>query len=162
MYRVRPYEKVSGSANLLYEKWNEICKLSLRSYSPKRFKKNITKMVEEFDSLETVRQHKPKVGLVGEILVKYHPTANNDIVSLVEAEGAEAVVPDLIDFLLYSLLGLSLNIGTWRGGESKLWVEERSLGLLSFTAALPRKCWQKAGALHHLNSFRNWLEMPPS
>ncbi|WP_461363075.1 acyl-CoA dehydratase activase-related protein [Candidatus Darwinibacter acetoxidans] len=107
LYRVRPYEKVSGSANLLYEKWNEICKLSLRSYSPKRFKKNITKMVEEFDSLETVRQHKPKVGLVGEILVKYHPTANNDIVSLVEAEGAEAVVPDLIDFLLYSLLGLS-------------------------------------------------------
>ena len=44
---------------------------------------------------------------MGEILVKYHPTANNDIVSLVEAEGAEAVVPDLIDFLLYSLFGFS-------------------------------------------------------
>jgi len=107
LYRVRPYEKVPGSANLLYEKWNEICRLSLRSLAPQRFKKTTARMVEEFDSLETVGMEKPRVGLVGEILVKYHPTANNDIVSLVEAEGAEAVVPDLIDFLLYSLFGLS-------------------------------------------------------
>ena len=107
LHRVRPYEKVPGSANLLYEKWHEICRLSLRSLSPQRFKKNIAKIVEEFDTLETVGREKPRVGLVGEILVKYHPTANNDIVSLVEAEGAEAVIPDLIDFLLYSLLGLT-------------------------------------------------------
>ena len=46
---------------------------------------------------------KPKVGIVGEILVKFHPTANNDVVSLVENEGAEAVVPDLADFFLYEL-----------------------------------------------------------
>jgi predicted nucleotide-binding protein (sugar kinase/HSP70/actin superfamily) len=45
---------------------------------------------------------KPKVGVVGEILVKFHPTANNNIVELLEGEGAEVVVPDLIDFFSYS------------------------------------------------------------
>lgn len=105
LYRVRPYEKVPGSANDLYEKWAIICEDSMRSYSLKTFKANITNIVQEFDALETVEKITPKVGLVGEILVKYHPTANNDVVSLVEAEGAEAVVPELVDFFLYSLLG---------------------------------------------------------
>lgn len=104
LYRVRPYEKVLGSANALYEKWAKICEQSLQLY-PKKFKDNIIHIVEEFDAFDTMEKTKPKVGLVGEILVKYHPTANNDVVSLVEAEGAEAVVPELVDFFLYSLLG---------------------------------------------------------
>ena len=44
---------------------------------------------------------KPRVGVVGEILVKFLPAANNYLVELLESEGAEAVVPDLLDFLLY-------------------------------------------------------------
>ena len=58
--------------------------------------------MEAFDALpidETLR--KPRVGVVGEILVKYMPLANNHLVDLLEAEGAEAVVPDLMDFLNY-------------------------------------------------------------
>ncbi len=105
LLRVRPYEKVTGSANELYEKWVKICKKSLRLARPVVFKKNIMKIVEEFDDFATIKKMKPKVGLVGEILVKYHPTANNDVVSLVEEEGAEAVVPDLIDFFMYSAFG---------------------------------------------------------
>lgn len=101
LYRVRPYEKVKGSANALYEKWVEICKTSLRSSSFKNFKKNVTNIIREFDDLEILEVLKPKVGLVGEILVKFHPTANNSIVDVIEAEGAEAVMPDLTDFLLY-------------------------------------------------------------
>ena len=46
---------------------------------------------------------KPRVGIVGEILVKYMPLANNHLVELLEREGAEAVVPDLIDFMNYCL-----------------------------------------------------------
>jgi predicted nucleotide-binding protein (sugar kinase/HSP70/actin superfamily) len=44
---------------------------------------------------------KPKVGLVGEILVKFHPVANNDIIGLLESEGCEVVVPDLMGFFYY-------------------------------------------------------------
>ncbi len=117
LYRVRPYEKVKGSADALYNKWVELCKKSLTSDSPRRFARNLRAMVQEFEELPLRDIKKPKVGLVGEILVKYHPTANNDIVSIVENEGAEAVVPDLIDFLLYSLFGLGFKYrylsGTW-------------------------------------------------
>jgi predicted CoA-substrate-specific enzyme activase len=106
LYRVRPYERIKGSADMLYEKWAEICKESLKCAGRKAFKQIIRQVVKEFDELEITNQVKPKVGLVGEILVKFHPTANNDVVRIVEAEGAEAVMPGLTDFLLYSAYGL--------------------------------------------------------
>ncbi|MGE5630617.1 MAG: acyl-CoA dehydratase activase-related protein [Caulobacteraceae bacterium] len=106
LYRVRPYERIKGSANKLYEKWAGICVESLKHANRKIFKGNINNIVKEFDELEIVNEVKPKVGLVGEILVKFHPTANNNVVNVVEAEGAEAVMPGLTDFLLYSAYGL--------------------------------------------------------
>ncbi len=102
LYRVRPYEKFPGSANLLYDYWVKKCQESLMNGSRKEHSENIRQIVADFDSLELYEDLvKPKVGVVGEILVKFHPTANNNIVELLEAEGAEAVVPDLTDFLLY-------------------------------------------------------------
>ncbi len=106
LYRVRPYERVEGSANKLYEKWAGICLESLKSANRKVFKETVKEIVKEFSELEIINKVKPKVGLVGEILVKFHPTANNNVVDLVESEGAEAVMPGLTDFLLYSAYGL--------------------------------------------------------
>jgi len=102
LYATRPYETVPGNANALYEKWNEICKKSIHNGKRSEFKRNIFGMVNEFDNLPLLDKKLPRVGVVGEILVKYHPTANNDIVNLLEREGAEVVVPDLLDFFLYS------------------------------------------------------------
>jgi len=102
LYRTRPYEAEPGAANALYEKWNNICQKAVRTGSLRTFKENCYAIVREFDKLPLRDITLPRVGVVGEILVKYHPTANNDIVSLLENEGAEAVVPDLIDFVLYS------------------------------------------------------------
>ncbi|KJS86200.1 MAG: 2-hydroxyglutaryl-CoA dehydratase [Peptococcaceae bacterium BICA1-8] len=102
LYKVRPYEKVPGSANKLYKYWVDRCQEALSSGGKSKYKENIFNIVKDFDSLEIYEDLvKPKVGVVGEILVKFHPTANNNIVELLEAEGAEAVVPDLIDFFLY-------------------------------------------------------------
>jgi predicted CoA-substrate-specific enzyme activase len=101
LLRVRPYEKVKGSANALYESWVVKCKESVRSGNLKTFKEYVNAIVEDFDNLELIDVVKPRVGLVGEILVKFHPTANNNVVEVVEREGAEAVVPDLMDFLMY-------------------------------------------------------------
>lgn len=101
LYRTRPYEKEPGSANALYRKWNEVCKKAVRRASVSEYRQNIRKIVNEFDTLPLLDIKKPRVGLVGEILVKFHPTANNFVVDLIESEGAEAVMPDLLDFLLY-------------------------------------------------------------
>ena len=103
LYKTRPYEKVKGSANALHEKWKKIAIESVKKANKKQFKKNIQNIVKEFDELELADIKKPKVGIVGEILVKFMPLANNFIVELLEEEGAEAVCPDLIDFFMYSL-----------------------------------------------------------
>ena len=102
LYRVRPYEKNPGSANALHEKWRERCVNALTGKGGS-YKRICTEIVADFDRLpidETIQ--KPRVGVVGEILVKYMPLANNHLVELLEREGAEAVVPDLMDFLNYS------------------------------------------------------------
>ena len=101
LYRVRPYEAKPGSANALYESWVERCQENVRDGSITKFRKNVYQIVKEFDKLPILDIKKPRVGLVGEILVKFHPTANNEIVDIVEREGGEAVMPDLIDFFQY-------------------------------------------------------------
>ena len=101
LYRVRPYEKKSGSANALYQSWVQRCQNNIRDGDISTFRKNIATIVHEFDTLPILDIQKPRVGLVGEILVKFHPTANNHIVDIIESEGGEAVMPDLMDFFLY-------------------------------------------------------------
>jgi predicted nucleotide-binding protein (sugar kinase/HSP70/actin superfamily) len=99
LYRVRPYEMEKGSANQLYQKWSDFLKDEVRYISRKRFTENVRKIVEEFNTLPVLEIEKPRVGIVGEILVKYHPVANNFAVDLVESEGGEAIVPGLLNFL---------------------------------------------------------------
>ncbi len=103
VYRMRPYEKEKGATDRLHEKWLKECLdfLSKKHVSFFKFRKMCKQMVEEFDRIELLDIKKPRVGVVGEILVKFSPTANNHVVELLEKEGAEAVVPDLMDFLLY-------------------------------------------------------------
>lgn len=102
LHRTRPYEAVPGSANRLFRKWVELCRQSLREGNKKAFKENVHLIVEDFDSLPLKEAARPRVGVVGEILVKYHPAANNNVVELLEREGAEVIIPDLLDFFLYS------------------------------------------------------------
>ena len=103
LYRTRPYEDVPGSANQLYEKWNEIAGQKLLKKLPAHaYHKLIKDIIRDFDNLPLKPIKKPRVGVVGEILVKFHPTANNQIVETIEREGAECVMPDLTDFFFYS------------------------------------------------------------
>lgn len=103
LYHTRPYEMVPGEANQVYERLNLKCKKFLMQKHPSwsSFKRLCNEIVYEFDHILVHNESKPKVGIVGEILVKFSPSANNGLVDLLEAEGAEAVVPDLMDFLLY-------------------------------------------------------------
>ncbi|MCQ2583258.1 MAG: 2-hydroxyacyl-CoA dehydratase [Treponema sp.] len=103
LYRTRPYEAVQGSANQLYEKWNAIAEEKFATYiSTKEYNKLLKNIIKEFDELPLKPIKKPRVGVVGEILVKFHPTANNQIVETIEREGAECVMPDLLDFFFYT------------------------------------------------------------
>ena len=117
LYRMRPYEKEPGSANALHERLEKKCIAFVAG--PKAtyagYKKLCREIIQEFDRLPITDEKKPRVGVVGEILVKFLPAANNHLVDLLEAEGAEAVVPDLMDFLLYCFYNQNFkaeNLGT--------------------------------------------------
>ena len=104
VYRLRPYEAVPGSVNAMHRKWVKVCQDFLSNGYPSRrkFKRLCREIIGDFDNnIELLDIKKPRVGVVGEILVKFLPAANNYLVDLLESEGAEAVVPDLLDFLLY-------------------------------------------------------------
>jgi predicted CoA-substrate-specific enzyme activase len=103
LYRMRPYEKVKGSADRMHRKWERYCLRFIggRNLSFLRFRKICRSIIHDFDNLPITDEKKPRVGIVGEILVKFSPAANNHLVELLEKEGAEAVVPDLLDFFNY-------------------------------------------------------------
>ncbi|WBW49695.1 acyl-CoA dehydratase activase-related protein [Peptoniphilus equinus] len=97
----RPYEVIKGSTAMLYDRWVSLVK-DESAYTNAKYEANVKAMVREFANLETHRDKKPKVGIVGEILVKYLPAANNYLADKLEAEGAEVIIPDLTDFMMYS------------------------------------------------------------
>jgi predicted CoA-substrate-specific enzyme activase len=103
VYRMRPYEATPGSVDALHKKWlAKIQKfVSAKHISIPKFRKMCVQIIRDFDAIPVLDIKKPRVGVVGEILVKFSPAGNNHLVELLESEGAEAVVPDLIDFMLY-------------------------------------------------------------
>lgn len=129
LYHMRPYEAVKGSANELHKKWEERCREFLTAKNPSYFKyrKMCREIIDDFDRLPITDEVKPKVGIVGEILVKFMPAANNHLVDLLEAEGAEAVVPDLIDFFLYCFKNQDFKVSDL--GFSKSSARKAKLGI---------------------------------
>ena len=106
LYRTRPYEAVPGSANKLFRHHMDLRKKELHTYDLNSYSKVVEEIVHDFDTLPLINDRcKPRVGIVGEILVKFHPTANNNAVEVIESEGCEAVVPGLMDFFFYSMAG---------------------------------------------------------
>ncbi len=121
LYATRPYELVPGSADELHRKWAEICKKAVTKKNPDfaEYRRNIRGIIRDFDALPRVEGLvKPKVGIVGEILVKFSPLANNQIVELLEAEGAEAVMPDLLDFVFYCMYNQGYKRDHFGGSKS--------------------------------------------
>ena len=133
LYRTRPYEKEAGSANALHAKWRDRCVDFFENKKTKyTYKELCFGIVEDFDSLpidEKIRR--PRVGVVGEILVKYMPLANNHVVELLEREGAEAVVPDMIDFFNYSFSGAQYRARYLGGKKSGAALSRAAIGLIA-------------------------------
>ena len=154
LYRVRPYEKEPGTANALHRKWRDICIASLTDPKSKyRYAEVCKGIVRDFDTLpidETLQ--KPHVGVVGEILVKYMPLANNYLVELLEREGAEAVVPDLMDFICYTLYNAQYKHEFL--GTSTMGATVSSIGLRAVRAI-------RAPATHALQESRRFSPSMP-
>ena len=98
----RAYEVNKGETQKLFDNWMEKCKKLLQKSSNKEFKQSIYDIVNDFEKIELDLSHqKPRVGIVGEVLIKYHPFGNNYVADLLEQEGAEVILPDFMGFVKF-------------------------------------------------------------
>ncbi len=132
LYATRPYEKEIGTCDKILEKWHDKIVDNTINFDRKTFKENIKGIVKDFDDVERTDEVKPKVGVVGEILVKYHPNANNDIVGIIEEEGGEAVVLDLIDFFLYGMYSKKFNYERLSGTYKEMKINEVAIKMIEW------------------------------
>ncbi|MBR7076001.1 MAG: 2-hydroxyacyl-CoA dehydratase, partial [Lachnospiraceae bacterium] len=146
IYRMRPYEITPGSVEAVHQKWLKRCQDFIMSKHPSfgTYKRMCREMIEEFDNIPIHEERKPRVGVVGEILVKFAPTANNHLVELLEHEGAEAVVPDLLDFMYYCFYNQIYKAEHL--GMSKKTARNSKLGIeaMNFVRSAPAKALEKS------------------
>lgn len=158
-YKTRPYEAEPGSANALFEKWEAKCIEDVKT--GKNFKKNIYNIVHDFDTLPLLDIEKPRVGIVGEILVKFLPTANNHLVDLLEAEGAEAVCPDLVDFFLYSCYNSNYKVKYFGKSRKSATINNMVIRLLEFYRRHARKALEQSKRfepMQHIETLAEYAE----
>ncbi len=101
-YATRPYEKHKGETNKVYNELEKMCEESLLHSKFGDYKRNINKIVNSFKKIEVYEKDLPKVGIVGEILIKYHTFGNDNLVDKLEKEGVEVCAPELMGFVKYS------------------------------------------------------------
>ena len=100
-YEVTPGESQALADRLTRELADEMAHEKVLSY--RRVKKNYRRIIRAFNAIERKKTNKPRVGIVGEIFVKYSPLGNNNLEEFLVREGAEVVIPGLLDFCLYSI-----------------------------------------------------------
>ena len=103
---IEPYEDHKGDAEKMVEKWIGLLSKQLRKgegLSKSQFGNNAKKIVKDFASIPIHRVPKIKVGVVGEIYVKYAPIANNDLENFLKSQGCEVYVPGIVNFVLFKI-----------------------------------------------------------
>ena len=146
IYRMRPYEKEPGAVEKVHAKWLKKCQdfVSAKHLNPWKFKKMCKEIIEDFDAIPISNIPKPKVGIVGEILVKFAPAANNHLVELLESEGAEAVVPDLLDFMLYCFYNQIYKAEELGTSRKTAMVSRLGIDAVEFLRTPARKAFEKS------------------
>lgn len=149
LYATRPYELEKGSANALADEYSKKADKMVEKGSLTAFRKLIYETVDAFDNLPLVEgMVKPKVGVVGEILVKYHPNANNNIVGVIESEGGEAVVLELIDFFLYGMHSKTFNFKHLSGTRKQMEINKLFVSIIEWLRSPARKALERSKRFH--------------
>ncbi len=145
LYGTRPYEQEPGASEKLLDSWYDRIVDNCLHFSRSRFKKNVNGMIDEFDLIPRTGVIKPRVGVVGEILVKYHPNANNDVVGVIEREGGEAVVLDMIDFFLYGFYNKEYNYENLSGDRKSAHLNRAAIDIVEWLREPVREALNRSG-----------------
>ncbi|MDR2612910.1 MAG: acyl-CoA dehydratase activase-related protein [Deltaproteobacteria bacterium] len=149
----RPYERSRGDAEGLAEEWVGICADAVRRGDRGRFPGLVGRMADAFASLPLDPPGKPRVGVVGEILINFHPEANNQAVALLESEGGQAVLPELADFFLYCFHDDVFRADAMGGGRLRKWLGLWFIRVMERYRRPMREALARHPRFGHLNRF---------
>lgn len=155
LLRTRPYELYTGYAEALYEKWSSKYRKAIASGRGPDHASFIRDTVADFNAVPISGTEKPRVGIVGEILVKYHSGANDRLVDLIEASGGEAVLTDIASFLLYCLFDPVYGNSELSGSLRSAIAGRGAIAALEFLRRPVRKALEgtRFGTLHNIYSL---------
>ena len=161
IYRMRPYELEKGIVNRKHKIWEKrvIAFVSGSSLSHSQFKKMCREMVHDFDTIPISDEKKPRVGIVGEILVKFLPAANNHLAELLEAEGAEPVVPDLIDFMSYCFYNQNFKVDNLGFKKSKAFFGNIGIKAIDWVRKTANEALAESRHFHPTADIRDLAKM---
>ena len=145
LYRVRPYEIEKGTAESVMKYWYDKIVNNCINLNTSEFIGNVYAIVKDFDSIPIHEDmKKPRVGIVGEILVKYHPNANNNLVEIIEQEGGEAVVPSFIDFFEYTFHNKIYNYSNLSGTYKDMVINKAAIAFVEYYRKYVRAACEKS------------------
>ncbi|MGN1357012.1 MAG: acyl-CoA dehydratase activase-related protein [Succinivibrionaceae bacterium] len=137
--RMEPYEKIKGTTKTLTDKWANRIKANLQSGSILKFQYNVWRMIRDFDRIElATEERRPRVGIVGEILLKYHNDANHNVAKLIEEEGCEVVSTDMLGFFLYCMYDHIFNYKHLNGSRKNYRIARFAIKFVEFTTLAQR------------------------
>jgi predicted nucleotide-binding protein (sugar kinase/HSP70/actin superfamily) len=150
----RPYEKTPGAAQALVDRWTLRAAPAVAAGDRRAFSRHMAAMADDFAALDLAPPDRPKVGLVGEILLNFHPEANNRAVELVEAEGGQAVLPELTDFFLYCLYDDVFRAEALAGRRRDKWLARWMIHVIESHRRPMRQALARHERFGRINSFR--------
>jgi len=131
LHKNKAYEVNKGESEKLTKKWIEKCKEKVVNSNMKEFNKVLYDIIEDFEKIELdTGIVKPKVGIVGEILIKYHPFGNNFVAESLEQEGAEVIIPEFMGFIKYVMANEIKKNKYLKTGETKAKIYAAVLGFV--------------------------------
>ena len=145
LYKNRPYEKNNGETEKLFNEWMEKAKNLTINGKTREISKSIYQIVEDFEKIEWKTDvEKPRVGIVGEILIKYHPFGNNFVANLLEKEGAEVVLPDFLGFIKFIASNKVISNQMLKNDNKKAMLFKAAISLIDIFEKDVRKALEKS------------------
>jgi len=121
--QTRPYENKRGETDALIERWNEALIAQFnrgKGLSKKEMRENLAKIVSDFDAIPRSAEKKTRVGIVGEIYVKYSPLGNNGLEKFLRTQDCEYMLPGIMGFLLFKIDNRIEDIRLYGGNPFKM------------------------------------------
>lgn len=159
--QTRPYEIKKGSADALCKKWTDklVDELTHKHLSYSKVKKNYDAIIKDFAAIEREQRKAVKVGIVGEIYVKFSPLGNNKLEEFLVGEGAEVVMPGLADFFNYCLYNGVMDYKLYGHGKIAHVLNKIGFDFLCGKQADQIKAIKKEGTFRAMTPFKHTVEL---